>query len=99
MTKRTSPRIDGIWWMSGMVLAAVVSVLFVGWALRWQHSAEFRGICGPHAPDVSAHPCSQEEHDREFGAGFAGIGLITYQASAAIFAVMVLAAVRRVRAR
>lgn len=40
-----------------------------------QHTNSYAGICGPHAPDIAAHPCTREEYLAEFDRGFAGVGL------------------------
>jgi len=63
----------------------VIGVPIAFHGLMWlDHARSFSGTCGPHAPDIAAHPCTYDEHMREFAAGFAGIGLLLVEG--AIFA-------------
>ncbi len=40
------------------------------------HVAGYRGVCGPHAPDIPEHPCSRETYIEEFWGGFSGMGVM-----------------------
>lgn len=86
-------------WLLAAGVAALAAAALVSVALRWQHRAGYRGVCGPHATDSAAHPCTREDHDREFGAGFAGLALVTYRGTAALLALLAVDAVRRARTR
>jgi hypothetical protein len=81
-------------------LAAIVAVpvlLHLGFFLV--HLASYDGTCGPHAPDIPAHPCDRGAYVEEFGVGFAGVGLLLIEALAAVVAVVVVAAVWAGRVR
>ncbi len=56
------------------VSAVVGTVVGVRYASYWSYASSFDGICGPHAPDIQAHPCAQAEYLAEYNAGFAGVG-------------------------
>lgn len=57
-----------------LLLAFLVPVLVYA-ALYASHTVSYDGICGPHAPDIAAHSCTFAEHQAEFAAGFAGVGV------------------------
>lgn len=40
------------------------------------HVQRYAGVCGPHAPDIPAHPCTEATYRAEFAAGFAGAALL-----------------------
>lgn len=75
--------------------AAALAIWLTGAAMRQQHLAGYRGVCGPHAPDIAAHPCSREVHAREFAAGFEGVALFAAQGTAALLAVLTVHVSRR----
>jgi hypothetical protein len=79
-------------WIGLSILAVALTPVVVHEALRWEHSRGFQGTCGPHAPDIAAHPCSYEEYMAEFGAGFAGVGLLLIEAASVVLAAGVVAA-------
>jgi hypothetical protein len=56
------------------------------------HAASHTGICGPHAPDIAAYPCTREVYMAEFGAGFAGVGLLLLEAAAMVGAAAIVGA-------
>jgi len=76
----------------GLPLAVVGSWCGTHWVLYWDHVRQFRGVCGPHAPDIPAHPCSYETYVAEFGAGFAGVGLLLAQITVVIVVLQLFAA-------
>jgi hypothetical protein len=77
-------------WICLSILAVVVTPVAVHEVLRWEHSRAFQGSCGPHATDIPAHPCSYEEYMSEFGAGFAGVGLLLIEGAALVGAAFVV---------
>jgi hypothetical protein len=56
----------------GTALAVTAAPAVIAYAI---HVASYDGFCGPHAPDISRHPCSWRTHHAEFGSGFEGAGL------------------------
>ena len=61
----------------------VLAVPFVVHGAFWlAHTISYDGTCGPHAPDIAAHPCTRATFQAEFGAGFAGVGLLIIEAAA-----------------
>jgi len=62
-----------------LFLVVTVAVLAAWWGTHLiaylDHRARFDGVCGPHAPDIPAHPCDIDRYLDEFDAGFAGVGL------------------------
>ena len=77
--------------------AAVLAGWLTGASLRHHHRAGYRGVCGPHATDSAARACTREEHDREFGAGIAGVSLLSAQGTAALLVALAVDAIRRAR--
>lgn len=78
-----------------LLLAAVIVLgtpFVVHYLLYFNHAASYSGICGPHAPDIPAHPCTREVYLDEFGAGFAGVGLLILELLA-MFVSFVLSAI------
>lgn len=74
---RCKPRVSAPWKALAasaslvlLVPAAADAVLYV------EHVRSYAGLCGPHAPDIPAHPCDEATYRAEFAAGFAGVGLI-----------------------
>ena len=45
------------------------------WVFKLNHRFSYKGVCGPHGPDISAWSYSFEEYMNDFGAGFDGLGL------------------------
>jgi hypothetical protein len=77
-------------WICISILAVVLTPVAVHEVLHWEHSRAFQGSCGPHATDIPARPCSYEEHMSEFGAGFAGVGLMFVEGAALVGAAAVV---------
>lgn len=68
-----------------LLLASAVLGPFLLHGLAWfEHVSSYNGICGPHAPDIAAHPCTREVYDAEFNQGFGGMALL---ASEVVFGV------------
>jgi len=62
-----------------LALVVLIPALLHGYA--WiVHATSYTGTCGPHAPDIAAHPCTQEQYDAEFNAGFEGMALFMGEA-------------------
>jgi hypothetical protein len=71
----TSPKTRSFW--IGISIATALATPFVFLALvYWNYTTSYQGVCGPHAPDIDAHPCSRETYLREFAGGFAFVGLV-----------------------
>ena len=85
-------------WVVVSIAAIVATPLLVHRALYLEHAASYGGICGPHAPDIPAHPCDRATYLAEFGAGFAGVGLLLIEALATVLAAAVVVAAWAVRA-
>jgi len=72
---RRKPRVR-LLWIAASILVIVLPPLVLHEGLSYRHHLAFRGICGPHAPDIPAHPCSYGQYMAEFDGGFAGIALM-----------------------
>jgi|SRR5688572_8174142 len=83
-------RLTKIAWLALSVLAVLATPAIVHQLLRWLHSREYHGACGPHATDVAARPCSYETYMGEFGQGFDGVGLLFIEAAAFVAAAVVV---------
>jgi hypothetical protein len=60
-----------------LLLASAILGPFLLHGLAWlDHVSSYNGICGPHAPDIAAHPCTREVYNAEFNQGFGGIALL-----------------------
>ncbi len=102
--KKASSRSRKLLWIGLSVVAVVLTPVVVHEGLRRQHARDFHGMCGPHATDIPARPCSYEAYMAEFGAGFAGVGLLLIEGAAFVGAATVVSlawalAARRLRAR
>lgn len=63
------------------------------------HAVSYRGTCGPHAPDIAAHACDRATYLAEFGAGFAGVGLMVLTAAVGVPLAIVMGSFAVVRTR
>ncbi len=61
-------------------------------ALYVHHVSSYAGVCGPHAPDIPAHPCTEADYRAEFGAGFGGAALLMIDLVLAFFVAVTLTA-------
>jgi len=71
-------------WIAASVALVLAAPALLHALLYAQHAAAFHGICGPHAPDIPAHACTRAEYLDEFGAGFAGLGLLLLEGVATV---------------
>lgn len=71
----------------GLPLVVLATWYGTHFALYWEHVARFAGVCGPHAPDIAAHPCTYDVYVAEFDAGFAGVGLLFFKVVAVVIVV------------
>jgi hypothetical protein len=78
-------------WLALSIGAVIATPILLNRGLRQLHEAAYTGTCGPHAPDINAHPCTFAEYAREFGEGFAGFGLLMMDFAAAALAAAVVA--------
>lgn len=63
-----------------LLLASTILGPLLLHGLAWfDHVSSYDGICGPHAPDIAAHPCTREVYNAEFNQGFGGIALLAAQ--------------------
>lgn len=69
---RDPRRIRG--WIAASVILVLAAPFITHEAMRAAYLADYSGICGPHAPDIPAHPCTYAEYADEFAAGFAAFG-------------------------
>jgi hypothetical protein len=59
------------------MIALVFGVPAIFHGIAWlDHASSYNGICGPHATDIPAHPCTREVYMSEFNAGFGGMALM-----------------------
>lgn len=82
----SAPRPPGRLWPWALATAIVVlAVPFaVHGAVLLDHAASYSGVCGPHAPDIAAHPCTRAEHMAELTAGFSGVGLLLVEGASLV---------------
>jgi hypothetical protein len=80
-------------WAAAIVAATPLLMRLAFWVA---HRASYAGVCGPHAPDISAHPCTYNDYMAEFGAGFAGVGLLMVEASSFLVAIVLVAVVNAI---
>ncbi len=66
-----------------LLFLIVITCVLVGlspvityWVFKLNHRFSYNGVCGPHAPDISAWSCSFEEYMNDFGGGFDGVGIV-----------------------
>jgi hypothetical protein len=78
-------------WLALSMAAVIATPIILNRVLRQLHEAAYTGTCGPHAPDIDAHPCTFAEHAREFGEGFAGFGLLMMDLAAVALAAAAVA--------
>jgi len=78
-------------WLALSIGAVITTPILLNRGLRQLHEAAYTGTCGPHAPDIGAHPCTFVEYAREFGEGFAGFGLLMMDLAAAALAAAAVA--------
>ena len=71
-------------WVAASIALVVAAPLLLHLAAYWQHLAAYHGVCGPHAPDIAAHPCDYPTYRAEFAVGFAGVGLLIVEAMLAV---------------
>ncbi len=77
-------------WVAASIALVVAAPLLLHLAAYWQHLAAYHGVCGPHAPDIAAHPCDYPTYRAEFAAGFAGVGLLIVEAMLAVVVAMLV---------
>jgi hypothetical protein len=78
-----------------MVLASPVAANSIQRAL---YAAAYHGTCGPHAPDIAAHSCTQAQYMDEFAAGFGGIGVLIVDLAAFVGVALAIGTAWLVRA-
>ncbi len=85
-------------WIALSIAACCAAPLLVHAWLTIAHAQAYAGVCGPHAPDIPARPCSYDEYLAEFGAGFGGIGLFLVEAAVFVGMVVLVASLWTLRA-
>ncbi len=89
---RSASRTRELVWIGLSIGAVLLTPVALHEVFRWDHARRYEGLCGPHATDIPARPCSYEQYMAEFGAGFAGVGLLLVEAGAFVLAAVLVSA-------